>query len=97
MAKMKIRIPKIIDLGYNGKAKVIKYTGGSYVLLSYDTPIGFVSHDKFGNTIGCRLYSRDLSNTTCRHWKAFCNYLNLKDWGTKKVFDSLPWGEIVEC
>jgi hypothetical protein len=96
MAKIKVRIPEIIDLGCNGKAKVMKYKRG-YVLLSYDTPIAFVSHDKLGLKVAYRLYSRDLSNTTCRHWTAFCNHLNCKDWGSKKVFDSLPWGEIVEC
>jgi len=73
---MKMKIPRIYDLGCNNKAKVIEYNyDRRQYLISYETVIAVCIRKKNGDKKVFRCCGAPLSSTTNRHWNAFCDYI----------------------
>ena len=70
-----IKIPRFIDLGCNDKARVIAMPNGDNILVSYVTPIAIATRN---NTV-VRSLNDINTNTTWRHWGAFCRFIHRPD------------------
>ena len=96
MKVKKVRIPRIIDLGCNGKATAIVDSKGNALLVSYVTPIAYAMWEKSGTrrTI-YRLWSSLQSNTTNRHWNAFVVWEGHPELKGLKCYRELPYAQCV--
>lgn len=70
-----IKIPRMVDLGCNEKARVIAMPNGDNILVSYVTPIAVATKN---NTV-VRSLNDINTNTTLRHWNAFCRFVHRPD------------------
>lgn len=98
MKVKKVRIPRIIDLGCNGKATAIVDSEGNALLVSYVTPIAYAMLEKCGGRTRRTIYKlwpELCSNTTKRHWNAFVVWEGHPELKGSKCYRELPYTQCV--
>jgi len=97
MKVKKVKIPRVIDLGCNNKAKAVVDGKGNALLVSYETPIAYAVWEGGTRRTLYRLEfpPKFRTPTTFRHWAAFARWEGHPELATLKCYDALPLAQAV--
>lgn len=90
MKVKKVKIPRVIDLGCNNKAKALVDAKGNALLLSYDSPIAYAVWEGGTRRTLYRLAPCLCSSTTSTHWTAFFQWEGHPELVGNKAYSLLP-------
>lgn len=91
----KVKIPRVIDLGCNNKAKAVVDAKVNALLVSYETPIAYAEAGRGTRREVYRLELSLCSPTTMRHWKAFVEWEGHPELAGAKAHNALPLAQVV--
>lgn len=95
MKVKKVKIPRVIDLGCNHRAKAIVDAKGNAMLVSFETPIAYAEAGHGTRRELYRLVPSLGSPLVARRWSAFARWEGHPELANSNAFDKLPLAQAV--